>query len=75
MSEENICSYFGCTYPIAESEKETTKGMKFCEIHLAEIEKLLDSFDARGVVSFWVKAQGGAKRATKRTLGIEVEDE
>lgn len=64
------CSYFGCTKNISNTETNIKDGMKFCEDHLKECSDLIkeENFDPKKLISFWIKAQGGAKRAAERTL-------
>jgi hypothetical protein len=62
------CSYFGCEFFIADSEINSKDAMKFCETHLEEVNKLMYCLDPKKILAFWVRAQGGAKRAADRLL-------
>lgn len=61
------CDYYGCDKPLAPDQPET--GMRFCAEHDAEFAQLAREGKPGPILRFWVKAQGGAERAAKRTLG------
>jgi len=66
----NVCDYWGCDNPIAPNEKNIQTGMRFCESHQSEIEKLFETGNVMGVLSFWVKASGGAKKMVHTPAGV-----
>lgn len=68
MTDKPKCSYFECPDLIADSEIESKDAMKFCETHKKELVSIVDSLDVKGILRFWIKAQGGAKMAAQRTL-------
>jgi hypothetical protein len=56
------CSYFECENEICDSEKMSNGEMKFCQFHLERLNRLIDTENAPGIVSFWIASYGGAKR-------------
>jgi hypothetical protein len=66
--ENPICSYYQCGEHITNTEIGSKDSMKFCEAHLKEITKLVELQDVKGILKFWIKAQGGAKLAARRCL-------
>lgn len=62
------CSYYECPELIADSEIGSKDAMKFCEQHKEEITKIVEAQDVKGILRFWIKAQGGAKLAAKRIV-------
>lgn len=67
---ESVCDYHGCGKPLAPDYADSTAGMKFCVDHDAELTAILtaEPFRPGPMMSWYVKAQGGAARAAKRTL-------
>ncbi len=65
----NICDYWGCREPVVEKNKEE-KGMRFCDAHLRELNILIDKLDVKGILSFWVKASGGAEKMVHTPSGV-----
>ena len=62
------CSYFGCQDSICKDDENIEQGMKFCQDHHDELESYITAkpFNPAKVVSFWIKANGGAKRMAER---------
>ena len=60
----NICDYFECGKPICEDDKKDYKppSLVFCEEHSREADNYIEAHDIPGLLSFWVRAGGGAKR-------------
>jgi hypothetical protein len=72
MSEEaraNVCDYYGCRTKIAPGQESIT-GMRFCETHLAELNKIIEAFDAKGILSFWVRSSGGPQKMVHTPAGV-----
>jgi len=70
MKRLNICDYWGCREPIEPTENNIENGMRFCKKHQAEVNALVDTMDVRGLLSFWVKAGGGAKKMASTPAGV-----
>jgi hypothetical protein len=69
MDRLEICDYEDCTEKPAESEmKNTDSEMRFCDKHLAEINGLIDSENVKGVLKFWIMANGGPKAMAQKML-------
>jgi len=62
------CSYYGCENVICESEKDSENEMRFCQVHLDTVNKLIDAEDAPGIVKFWIDSGGGPKRMAHRMI-------
>lgn len=56
------CSYSGCSKPVRSEDLDYTQAMKFCETHGSEIDVILENFDVKKLMGWYVKAKGGAKR-------------
>lgn len=69
-SEKETCSWDGCTseaeFPQIASDGE--RWAHLCAVHEAEINSHIDQRDAKGLLSAWVKAQGGSRGAMRRIL-------
>lgn len=64
---KSLCSYHGCAEPALKPAEDDS--MEFCVAHDAELTKAAN--DARAMLSFWVKAQGGSTRAARlATLNV-----
>lgn len=65
------CTWVGCEaeakFPQISSDGKT-EWANLCDLHHKEIDGALDSFDAKRILSNWVKAQGGAKAAAGRMM-------
>ena len=64
------CTWVGCaaTGHHQQVAKDGSVWAMLCETHLAEFNAAYEPFNVKKVLSTWVKAQGGAKSATKRML-------
>ena len=47
-------------------DKDQKQWAFLCEEHHIELEDAIDNFNAKKLLSCWVKAQGGAEKAAKR---------
>lgn len=57
-----ICDYEDCNEPVCDKDiTSITTDMKFCVKHFEEVTKLIDAIDAKGLLRFWIKANGGAQ--------------
>ena len=52
----------------AQLDKQGKQWAKLCSIHALMLNDALKSMDAKKMVAYWVKAQGGAKKAAKRMM-------
>jgi len=43
--------------------------MQFCLTHQAEVDAIVVNKNAPALIKFWIKSQGGAKRAATRMIG------
>ena len=59
--EQRTCDYFECDEPLAPNQPKT--GMKFCQVHEDEFNKLVENEDIPGMLRFHVRSLGGARRA------------
>jgi len=65
------CSYFGCEKEVCERDKEfPPPSMRFCQEHSEQLESFITAnpFDPKTLLSFWIKANGGAKRLSRRMM-------
>ena len=64
MNEQNIlfCSFDGCNKEVCETDKQLKSGMRFCQEHSDQINKLIEENKIPQLIGFWVKANGGAKK-------------
>lgn len=59
----NPCSYFGCGEEICEHDKDyPPPSMCFCQKHSDEIRSYVEAGDAKKIMAFWIKANGGPQR-------------
>lgn len=70
---EDKCSYFGCDSDVADFDPNI-RGFQFCGEHDLQFAAIVKSDKppreiAKQMLSFWVKAQGGAQRAASRAMG------
>lgn len=65
---EPLCSYYQCEEDVAAYDPDA-RGFQFCSAHDAEVISLAKAGDAKGLLRFWVKAQGGVARAASRAMG------
>jgi hypothetical protein len=56
------CSYYQCTEPITKEEIDSEDKMLFCKQHYEELKAKIEKGDYKGIIGFWVRANGGAKR-------------
>ena len=60
------CEFYGCEKAAEGAiSGDKSRGLKFCPEHQEECRASWLTGDPKKVVSFWVKAKGGAERATK----------
>lgn len=45
---------------------EKSQGTGYCRKHFDEFEKLFDERNARGIVAFWIRSGGGARKLAKK---------
>lgn len=64
------CDYYGCPND-AQADPDIKEGMQFCAEHDAQFTAAAHDENPMRILGFWVKAQGGAERATKRMMGDE----
>lgn len=67
------CSYFGCESNVADFDPSIRR-FQFCDEHDQQFSAIVKSNQpsreiAKQMLSFWVKAQGGAQRAAQRAMG------
>jgi len=56
------CSYFDCRQDVCEDDlKFHPPTMRFCQKHRDEVNDYIDRNEIHKLVTFWVKANGGAK--------------
>lgn len=79
-TKERQCTWAGCEQP-AQHQQIATDGQQWadlCDEHNGQIDKDIDTAfadgDVKRLLSGWVKAQGGSKKAAKRMIG-EICDE
>lgn len=58
-----VCDYWGCGKPLPGVEE--TDQMRFCDEHNREINSFVANGDVKKILSFWVKARGGAERSAR----------
>ena len=65
---QTLCTYVGCTAlaSVPYLDKGGRPWANLCKEHDAEVNASITSGDARRLLSNWVKAQGGAKKAAAR---------
>lgn len=67
----SCCTWINCEseakYPQIAEDGDVWANL--CDTHNQELDSSLDSTNPKILLSVWVKAQGGAKRAAQRTLG------
>jgi len=57
------CSYFGCEQDVCEHDiNYPPPSMRFCQKHSDEVNGYIKRHEIPKILSFWVKANGGAKR-------------
>lgn len=56
------CSYFGCDEFVCKEDLNIQQGMKFCQSHHDQLEKIIEEENPKKIIGFWIKANGGAKR-------------
>lgn len=63
-----LCTYVGCTAlaSVPQLDNSGRPWANLCAAHAAEVKASITSGDARRLLSDWVKAQGGAKKAAAR---------
>lgn len=62
------CDYYGCEDD-AMADPDIKEGMQFCAEHDRQFTAAARDENPMKILGFWVKAQGGAKRATERMMG------
>ncbi len=65
------CTYIDCVKIAIFFPEDKKSGFALCNNHQKELEKIntIQPFDVKKLLSFWVKAQGGAQKATERMMG------
>lgn len=64
------CTWVDCENEATKSQigKDGSVWANLCESHNGMIENAIVNSDAKAILSYWVKAQGGAKKAASRIL-------
>jgi hypothetical protein len=53
-----MCDYHGCDAPVRASDKDfKPPTLRLCDKHGEEIDALIDSEDAAGMVRFWARSK------------------
>lgn len=56
------CSFDRCEKEVCDEDKDSPDRMKFCQEHHDELKKYAIDGDAKAILGFWIKANGGAKK-------------
>ena len=63
------CDYYGCPAPVRVQDINfKPPSFRLCVKHGAELDALVVEVNAKKILGFWVKAQGGPKRAARRLM-------
>ncbi len=62
------CSFYGCYEYICKEDEVIEQHMKFCQKHHDELESYVTAqpFSPAKIISFWIRANGGAKRMAEK---------
>lgn len=62
-----VCTWVGCKEAVWQTmkDKDSRPWAYLCQQHHAELDEAMSSGDAKRIMGAWVKAQGGAEKATE----------
>jgi hypothetical protein len=65
------CTWVDCTASAAHPQvaKDGEVWADLCEIHHRMLEEVIAAPDAKQLLKYWIRAQGGAARTFDRTFG------
>ena len=64
--EKQTCSFYECENEVCDADKDVVDRMKFCQQHYDEISGYIKDGRIPKIVSFWIKANGGAKKLSEK---------
>ncbi len=69
---KTVCDYYGCNNTVRQDDIEcqkdgryTPRTQVYCDFHGLKFDELIKDNNVPGMLSFWVKAGGGAERMVK----------
>ena len=64
------CTWVDCKNEasVPQIAKDGKEWANLCEMHDREINQSIENYDIRRILSGWVKAQGGGKKAAARLI-------
>lgn len=68
VSETPVCTYVDCKEPGEHQQKAKDGAVwaSLCDEHAVLLDNSITSGNQKQILSVWVKAQGGAKKAARR---------